>query len=182
MGKRERQREKKLKKAKDAKVKKKRAVMSFMAPVPVAGRPGKARGADAATLPASALNKRVARYDALVGTPSVLVLGDGDFSFGKGLLKHRGGTSSGITVTSYDSQAEVLAKYPKTGGANLRALGDAGVGLLHGVDATRLAQTLGNRKGHKWDRIVWNFPHTGQQRVSKRRVAWQQPRIHVAYY
>jgi 25S rRNA (uracil2634-N3)-methyltransferase len=40
----------------------------------------------------------------------------------------------------------------------------AGVGLLHGVDACHLDKTF-QLANHAFDRIVFNFPHAGKQRV-----------------
>ena len=93
----------------------------------------------------------------------ILVVGDGDFSFSHGLVKHRGGQGAGLTLTSYDSSPQVLGKY-KTAKDNLAKAKAAGATILHGVDATNLAKTFnaGDDTG-KFDRIVFNFPHSGSQ-------------------
>jgi hypothetical protein len=95
----------------------------------------------------------------------ILVVGDGDFSFSHGLVKHRGGQGAGLTLTSYDSAPQVLGKY-KTAKDNLVKAKAAGATVLHGVDATNLAKTFGaGDDTGKFDRIVFNFPHSGSQRV-----------------
>ena len=111
--------------------------------------------------------RRVTRYD-VDPKQSVLVLGDGDFSFGLGLFKHRGSRPLGLTITSYDSKASTLEKYGSTFPAILNKLESGKVPMYHSVDATRLEESLraaGYTGGMKWDRIVWNFPHTGQQKA-----------------
>ena len=95
----------------------------------------------------------------------VLVVGDGDFSFAHGLVKHRKGVGQGLTLTSYDSAQEVMKKY-KTAKDNIAKCKAAGAAVLHGVDATKLAATFGKSgDAGKFDRIVFNFPHSGSQRV-----------------
>jgi len=111
--------------------------------------------------------RRVTRYDA-DPKQSVLVLGDGDFSFGLGLFKHRGSRPHGLTITSYDSEASTLEKYSSTFPAIQTKLGSGKVPMYHSVDATKLEESLraaGYTGEMKWDRIVWNFPHTGQQKA-----------------
>lgn len=114
---------------------------------------------------------RCTRYDQKP-LPSVLVVGDGDFSFSLGLLGHRGGSPNGLVLTGYDSREEVLAKYPASAPGCLNALATAGVTVCHGVDATQIIPSLG-KSGYshtsRWDRIVWNFPHTGHQRTHMNR-------------
>ncbi|KAF0748047.1 hypothetical protein AaE_007493, partial [Aphanomyces astaci] len=87
----------------------------------------------------------------------VLVVGDGDFSFSLALATRLGGEK--IVATAYDSEAELLAKYPNVS-ANIRGLKVTQADIHVGVDATNLAreswiQTL------TFDRIVFNFPHLG---------------------
>ncbi|CAM9709817.1 unnamed protein product, partial [Scytosiphon promiscuus] len=116
---------------------------------------------------------------------SVLIVGDGDFSFCRGVIRHRG-TGAGVVATSLDSQKAVLKKYPR---ANtwLPKLNADGAQVVHSVDATRLEETLlGSDGGEEeeavgsgegaaaagekkkrvlFDRVVFNFPHTGKQRI-----------------
>jgi hypothetical protein len=91
----------------------------------------------------------------------LLVVGDGDFSFAKGLVKHLGGDGDGLVLTSYDSLKAVAYKYNNAKG-NIDACQKAGAEVMHGVDATKLKQTFPSRK---FDRIIFNFPHSGEQRV-----------------
>ncbi|CAI5705043.1 unnamed protein product [Peronospora effusa] len=102
---------------------------------------------------------------------AVLVLGDGDFSFSRGLIKHRG-TGRGVLATSLDSENEVRRKYPNA--QECIAAVQAAHGLvLHDVDATKLLELPRHLKigtGMKtvpdfFQYIIFNFPHSGQQRV-----------------
>ena len=98
----------------------------------------------------------------------ILVVGDGDFSFSAGLVSHRKGRGRGLTLTSYDSAQEVLKKYPKTAKSNISKAAAAGAVILHGVDATNLSKTFANKLAGEegtFDRIIFNFPHSGSQRV-----------------
>lgn len=91
----------------------------------------------------------------------ILVVGDGDFSFAKGLVKHMGGDGDGLVLTSYDSAKAVAHKYSNAN-ANIEACKKAGADVMHGVDATKLRVSFPSRK---FDRIIFNFPHSGEQRV-----------------
>ena len=146
-------------------------------------------------------------------TSNVLVVGDGDFSFGRALCQLRSKymtplsaidndantnaedsndnshTGGSLTVTGYDSKSEALRKY-----ANLKSSSNSqstsknkknnhnnteiekslrviekqrDATALHSIDATKLNQQLGpdsNSRPH-FDVVVFNFPHSGQQRV-----------------
>eukprot|EP00045_Choanoeca_perplexa_P000783 m.16086 g.16086 ORF g.16086 m.16086 type:complete len:119 (+) comp10540_c0_seq2:100-456(+) len=54
--------------------------------------------------------KKAKRTTAYTSDQSILVLGDGDFSFSNGLLDHRQSPKQ-IIATSYDSHAVTLEKY-----------------------------------------------------------------------
>lgn len=102
---------------------------------------------------------------------TVLVLGDGDFSFSRGLVKHRG-TGCGVLATSFDSENDVCSKYPNAR-EYIAAVQSAHGLVLHDVDATKLLELpreLKTGRGMKtipafFQYIVFNFPHSGQQRV-----------------
>ena len=73
---------------------------------------------------------------------SILLVGEGDFSFALALARLRG-ESLELTATSLDSEEEVLRRYGGVGVARtLDELARAGVRVLHGVDATRLHEYL----------------------------------------
>mmetsp|Transcript_11590 Transcript_11590/g.29712 ORF Transcript_11590/g.29712 Transcript_11590/m.29712 type:complete len:408 (+) Transcript_11590:245-1468(+) len=96
---------------------------------------------------------------------ALLVLGDGDFSFSAGLVKQLG-SGGRVVATSFDSREDVVAKYGKKAEGCLAMLGKAGAEVAHGVDATKLSRTLPtSSSGPPFDAIIFNFPHTGSQRV-----------------
>ncbi|KAG7402184.1 E3 ubiquitin-protein ligase bre1 [Phytophthora boehmeriae] len=101
----------------------------------------------------------------------VLVLGDGDFSFSRGLAKHRG-SGRGLLATSFDSESQVRNKYSNAEEC-INAVRSAHGLVLHDVDATKLLalprQVKTGTGFHAmpdfFQYIVFNFPHSGQQRV-----------------
>ncbi|KAF8346854.1 hypothetical protein F5887DRAFT_1060931 [Amanita rubescens] len=131
-------------------------------------RKGKAKGTDAAkhakrqTIPFRATDK-------------VLLIGEGDFSFTRALVRlwkdeaadGNGGSSASalmpptnITATAYDSEEDCYAKYPGAK-AIVEEVTNSGVRVLFGVDGTKL-EKINALNGKKWDKIVWNFPHAGK--------------------
>ncbi|OQR96639.1 hypothetical protein ACHHYP_14450 [Achlya hypogyna] len=101
---------------------------------------------------------------------AILVLGDGDFTFSKGLVAHRDGAGAKLVATSYDSTSEVRKKYPNAHSC-IQSISAAQAHVLHSVDATKL-----HKLPHSdvvpalFDYIIFNFPHSGQQRVHINRV------------
>jgi len=98
-------------------------------------------------------------------TDKILLIGEGNFSFAYALtinppsqLQHLPPQS--VTATAYDSEEECLAKYPDAQ-EKIGALRARGVNVLFGVDATKL-EKVSQLKGKRWDKVVWNFPHSGR--------------------
>jgi 25S rRNA (uracil2634-N3)-methyltransferase len=96
----------------------------------------------------------------------ILLIGEGNFSFAVALLQHPPTPldhlpPASVVATAYDAEEECYAKYP---GAeqNVRLLREKGAQVLFNVDATKLERTS-VLKGKAFDRIVWNFPHAGEQ-------------------
>ncbi|KAK2464736.1 hypothetical protein APHAL10511_003154 [Amanita phalloides] len=105
----------------------------------------------------------------------VLLIGEGNFSFTRALVRlyddeaagGSGGSSTAvfmpptnITATAYDSEEDCYAKYPDAKEI-VEQVTKSGVQVLFGADATKLHK-LHALKGKKWDKIIWNFPHTGE--------------------
>ncbi|KAG9097676.1 hypothetical protein FRC06_007316 [Ceratobasidium sp. 370] len=91
----------------------------------------------------------------------ILLIGEGNFSFAHSLLHHPSVPHlppANITATAYDTERECLSKYPDAA-THISALRTAGATVLFGVDATQLEKTF--KKGQRWDKVVWNFPHVG---------------------
>jgi 25S rRNA (uracil2634-N3)-methyltransferase len=92
-----------------------------------------------------------------------LLLGEGDFSFTRALVRALG-HGRGIVSTSYDSASQVVSKYPgqtsqgvRPATAHISEATRSGVIVEHGVDATRIRATLSD-KG-PFNTIVFNFPY-----------------------
>ncbi|GBG34528.1 25S rRNA uridine2634-N3-methyltransferase [Hondaea fermentalgiana] len=101
--------------------------------------------------------------------PGILVVGDGNFSFSEALAKKSARTQYGIQVvcTSLDKRSEVARKYGKSATQALQTLEEmAHCELVHGVDATDLSASF---QGRLFSRVIFNFPHTGLQRVHDNR-------------
>ena len=93
---------------------------------------------------------------------SILPLGEGDFSFAAALAI-KFGECKNVVATAFDDEATVDAKY--TGAAeNVETVRSLGGEVLYSVDATRLSSSVSVRRAAsrcRFDRIVFNFPHTG---------------------
>ena len=89
-------------------------------------------------------------------TERILVVGDGDFSFSRGLVTHLG-TGDNLVLTSFDTGKQLTEKYPHAK-ANVEYARKHGATVLHGVDATNLDAAFPDES---FDRIVFNFPHSG---------------------
>ncbi|KAL9681786.1 hypothetical protein QQ045_013574 [Rhodiola kirilowii] len=87
----------------------------------------------------------------------ILLVGEGDFSFGT-CLARAFGSAKNITATSLDP---IVMKY-NDARDNLRKLLELGCHIIHGVDALYMRRQPALR-AHKFDRIVFNFPHAGFQ-------------------
>ena len=94
---------------------------------------------------------------------TILCLGSGDASQQRSMVEQN---VRNVTTTFYDSEAQVIAKYPPAA-ANIEYLrGHAHGGVLFGVDARRLTDALG-----KFDVVMFWFPHTGVPNNDSRNVA-----------
>jgi 25S rRNA (uracil2634-N3)-methyltransferase len=98
----------------------------------------------------------------------ILLVGEGDFSFTRSLVEEHG--CANVTATSFDTEEEVLAKYPSFSEiqTELSSLTPP-VPLHHGIDATKVSsykhlrcKREDDEEGEEgWDTIAFMFPHTG---------------------
>ncbi|ORY80022.1 hypothetical protein BCR37DRAFT_340558, partial [Protomyces lactucae-debilis] len=98
----------------------------------------------------------------------ILLLGEGNFSFAASLAQHHLDDASLLVATSFDTAEEVRAKYAD-GEEQISIVTDCGGAVLHGIDATRLAEQsarlckdFSRRLGIetlKFDTVLFNFPH-----------------------
>lgn len=110
----------------------------------------------------------------------ILIVGDGDFSYTLSIVKKKLIKAKNVIATSFDTLDELHSKYPDTVDATLQELRELGVTkVYHGIDGTRLAETLGvnirsKRQGDGSGKsievlggltvnsIIFNFPHIGK--------------------
>ncbi|KAI5961651.1 uncharacterized protein KGF55_003968 [Candida pseudojiufengensis] len=103
---------------------------------------------------------------------TVLLIGEGDFSFAKSLILQEYIKVENLIATSYDSYDELLKKYPKTAKENVEFLQTRGVIVKFNVDATNLIETLDlnlNSKQKKLKQQVQLFQQLRPQDEEKER-------------
>lgn len=96
----------------------------------------------------------------------ILLIGEGNFSFARSLIGDPPSplldlSASNITATTLDSEEDCYAKYPDAK-LIVSLLRSKGVEVHFEVDATKLEKKA-TLRGRRWDRVVWNFPHAGEQ-------------------
>ncbi|KAL5494682.1 hypothetical protein ACEPAI_143 [Sanghuangporus weigelae] len=96
-------------------------------------------------------------------TDTILLIGEGNFSFARALLSHPSLQylpPQNVTATSYDSEETCYDKYLDAREI-VKDLRRRGAEILFSVDATNLERCK-PLKRRRWDRVVWNFPHAGK--------------------
>ncbi|KAE9985015.1 hypothetical protein EG328_008005 [Venturia inaequalis] len=93
----------------------------------------------------------------------VLCVGEGDLSFTTSLLLDHGCAS--ITSTTFDSESELLQKYPHVTSA-IETIKETEQTLFHNIDATKLSSYKILRSNGPYDRIFFMFPHVGGKSTS----------------
>ena len=106
---------------------------------------------------------------ATVKPQSILLCGEGDFSFARALTMSAAKELDDglrVTATSFEPAEDTTKKWG--GSENICFLSNTpGVDLLHGIDATMLDTTF---EGQTWDRVCFMFPHiAGKGRISLNR-------------
>ena len=109
---------------------------------------------------------------------TILLIGEGNFSFARALVRRFEGVATRLIATSYDTKEQVITKYPEFPTV-LEELETAGVSVVYGVDCTALESNTDLRVAIEtmqqscaktsdaintglsvFDKIVFNFPHT----------------------
>ena len=91
----------------------------------------------------------------------ILLIGEGDLSFARSLVEHH--ACENVVATVYESEAELLVKYPHAV-SNIEFLqASEGGSMRFGVDATKMKPWVEGKGGGRgvMDRIIFNFPHVG---------------------
>ena len=90
------------------------------------------------------------------GPRRVLLLGEGDFSFGAALATLWGGQCEQLVATTLESEASVLAEGEAAD--NVEMIRAGGGRVLFGIDATSLCTSAPLAVKRRFDRVVFNFP------------------------
>ncbi|EHN01896.1 YIL096C-like protein [Saccharomyces cerevisiae x Saccharomyces kudriavzevii VIN7] len=111
---------------------------------------------------------------------TLMLCGEGDFSFAKSIVEQRYIRVENLIITSYDNSVnELKLKYPHTFEENYQFLKDLGIPIFFQIDVTKLVKSfkmsknntwfkIVNRLGdHKWgnkplQNVLFNFPHNGK--------------------
>lgn len=107
---------------------------------------------------------------------TLLLVGEGDFSFAKTIIERNYIMPENLVITSYDNSIEELStKYPHSFDENYKFLQSEGVPMFFGIDATDLIKSFKLSKKTTWtkilgdswngkclENIMFNFPHTGK--------------------
>jgi 25S rRNA (uracil2634-N3)-methyltransferase len=89
----------------------------------------------------------------------VLFVGEGNFSFSANIVGELG-NGANVVATNFDSRQATLRKYEESA-ASLRVLSNGNAAALFNVDATALHECQALSSLDAFDKIVFNFPHTG---------------------
>lgn len=88
----------------------------------------------------------------------ILLVGEGDFSFSLCLAREFG-CAHNTVATCLDTQEMIANKYSNAVD-NVRELEERGCLVFYGVDAMQMSYHFFLRT-HKFDRVIYNFPHVG---------------------
>uniref|UniRef100_UPI0037E8AE4D ferredoxin-fold anticodon-binding domain-containing protein 1 n=1 Tax=Semicossyphus pulcher TaxID=241346 RepID=UPI0037E8AE4D len=91
---------------------------------------------------------------------SVLLVGEGNFSFSASMSQLHSDTETSVTATCLQRQEEALRH--EGAATNIQIIKDSGGTVLFGVDCTKLGECT-SFQGRVFDRVVFNFPHRGRK-------------------
>ncbi|XP_030010367.1 ferredoxin-fold anticodon-binding domain-containing protein 1 [Sphaeramia orbicularis] len=91
---------------------------------------------------------------------SILLVGEGNFSFSASLSQLYSESDTSITATCLQHQDEALRH--EGASSNIHTIRDTGGTVLFEVDCTKLEECT-SLKGRVFDRVVFNFPHCGRK-------------------
>eukprot|EP00944_MAST-04C_sp_MAST-4C-sp1_P004201 g4201.t1 len=134
-------------------------------------------------------NKNAFSIHDLKDCKTVLILGEGDLSFTHAMLTQRQRVYPRepfklVLASTYDSHGIVKQKYPTNYVEKVKQYKN--VIMKHNVDATMLSQCIFPElpvdKHQKFDAIIFNFPHTGEQRTHLNRNLLRDVFASAAFY
>lgn len=91
---------------------------------------------------------------------SILLVGEGNFSFSASVSQQYSETETNITATCLQHQEEALRH--EGAANNIKIIKDSGGVVLFEVDCTKLEECA-SLQGRLFDRVVFNFPHCGRK-------------------
>uniref|UniRef100_A0A3Q4GYH9 Ferredoxin-fold anticodon binding domain containing 1 n=1 Tax=Neolamprologus brichardi TaxID=32507 RepID=A0A3Q4GYH9_NEOBR len=91
---------------------------------------------------------------------AVLMVGEGNFSFSASACQLYSGSETTVTATCLQHQEEALRH--EGAADNIQTIKDSGGTVLFEVDCTKLDECA-SLQGHRFDRVVFNFPHYGRK-------------------
>ncbi|XP_034540282.1 ferredoxin-fold anticodon-binding domain-containing protein 1 [Notolabrus celidotus] len=91
---------------------------------------------------------------------SMLLVGEGNFSFSASVTQFYSGTETSVTATCLQPQEEALRH--ERAATNIQIIKDSGGTVLFNVDCTKLGDCT-SLQGRVFDRVVFNFPHCGRK-------------------
>ncbi|XP_045896461.1 ferredoxin-fold anticodon-binding domain-containing protein 1 [Micropterus dolomieu] len=91
---------------------------------------------------------------------SILLVGEGNFSFSASVSQLHSETETSITATCLQRQEEALRH--EGAASNIQIIKDSGGEVVFGVDCRKLGECA-SLQGRAFDRVVFNFPHCGRK-------------------
>uniref|UniRef100_A0A3Q3J0T6 FDX-ACB domain-containing protein n=1 Tax=Monopterus albus TaxID=43700 RepID=A0A3Q3J0T6_MONAL len=91
---------------------------------------------------------------------SILLVGEGNFSFSAAVSQLHAEQETSITATCLQQQDEALRH--EGAAINIQIIKDSGGTVLFDVDCTKLKECA-SLQGRVFDRVVFNFPHCGRK-------------------
>lgn len=137
-----------------------------------------------------------ARFVPFQENETLLLVGEGDFSFTRSLVEQGYMKAENLIATSYDaSPAELELKYPHSFKENYDYLIENKVKIFFKVDATNLIKSFDLSKKRPWSKvlgpswkqkslqnIIFNFPHTGKGVKDQDRNIVDHQQLVVGYF
>ncbi|XP_068601028.1 ferredoxin-fold anticodon-binding domain-containing protein 1 [Brachionichthys hirsutus] len=91
---------------------------------------------------------------------SVLLVGEGNFSFSACLSRSYAGSETSVTATALQPEEEALRQEGASG--NIQVIQDSGGEVIFEVDCRKLGECVSLRD-RAFDRVLFNFPHCGRK-------------------